>query len=176
MSKQNQTAERMAALERELAELKAAQPKPEPSREEQERATAKWIDEMHQMREGRMSLATPPSVVREMSVLDDHLVKEIALRDARAPTGRPGMIPGSQQPTSPRQSAGDGTGWAHEMPIGPSMHQRYVDAQLDAQDAKDRQERIQQAASAEMARKFAERSEKLQRLIEQNKKLIGKTK
>jgi hypothetical protein len=30
--------------------------------------------------------------------------------------------------------------------LGPSPHQRYVDAQLDAQDAKDKAERLAQAA------------------------------
>ena len=37
-------------------------------------------------------------------------------------------------------------GWHHEIPLGPSMHQRYVDAQLDAQDAKDRAELIERNA------------------------------
>jgi hypothetical protein len=32
------------------------------------------------------------------------------------------------------------------MPLGPSPHQRYVDAQLDAQDAKDHHERIVEEA------------------------------
>jgi hypothetical protein len=76
----------LAALRAEVDALKAAAPKPQPSAEERERATREWIDQMHQMREGRMSLATPPSVVRDMAVLDDNLVKGIALRDARAPT------------------------------------------------------------------------------------------
>ena len=62
----------IAALRKRIEELEAkATPKPQPSAAEQERATAKWIDEMHQMREGRMSLATPPSVVHDFAVLDD---------------------------------------------------------------------------------------------------------
>ena len=79
--------------------------------------------------------------------------------------------PSDQVVSAPR---GGGTGWVDPTPLGPSIHQRYVDAQLDHQDARDRQERIQQAASAETARKFAEQSEKLNQLIEQtNKKLAG---
>jgi hypothetical protein len=150
-----QTADEIAALRAEVEALKAAQPQPQPSAEERARADAKWRDEMHQMRERRMSLATPPSVVRDMAVLDDNLVKGIALRDARAPTGRPGAIPSNQQSTGGGSgAAGDGTGWSRSIPIGPSMHQRYVDAQLDAQDAKDRAER---AAQFKAIAKLAER-------------------
>ena len=76
----------LAALRAEIEELKAAQPKPEVSWEERERRAREWANEMHQMREGRMSQAMPPSVVRDFAVLDDRMVKEIALRDARAPT------------------------------------------------------------------------------------------
>ena len=61
----------IAALRAEVEALKAAQPKPQPSAEERAREIARWQDEMHQMREGRMSFATPPSVVRDWTVLDD---------------------------------------------------------------------------------------------------------
>ena len=57
MTKQS---DELAALRAEIEALKAAQPKPEPSAEERERARLKWIDEMHQMREGRMANATRP--------------------------------------------------------------------------------------------------------------------
>ena len=87
----------IAALRAEVEALKAAQPKPQPSAEERAREIARWQDEMHQMREGRMSFATPPSVVRDWTVLDDNLVKGVALRDARAPTSPSGTIPNSQQ-------------------------------------------------------------------------------
>jgi hypothetical protein len=169
MTKAEKQANEIAALRAEVEALKAAQPKPQPSREEQERATAKWIDEMHQLREGRMSLATPPSVVRDMAVLDDRLVKEIALRDTRAPTGRPGMIPSSQQSTGgsrPANVAGSGTGWAHETPIGPPPGLRYVDQQLDAQDAKDRAELIRQDAQLRTMEKLAEQTEALAKRME----------
>jgi hypothetical protein len=147
----------IAALRAEVEALKAAQPKPQPTAEERERATREWIDQMHQMREGRMSHATPPSVVRDWAVLDDRMVKEIALRDARAPTGPPGMIP-SSQPTGGGAAnvPGSGTGWAHEIPIGPPPGLRYVDAQLDAQDQKDRQELIEKKAREQALLKLAE--------------------
>jgi hypothetical protein len=150
----------IAALRAEVEALKAAQPKPPPSAEERERATREWMNEMHQMREGRMSLAMPPSVVRDFAVLDDALVKGIALRDARAPTGpsSQGAIPSSQQMTNvhPGGVPGGGTGWAREIPLGPSVHQRYVDQQLDAQDARDKAERIRQDAQLQAIQKLAE--------------------
>jgi hypothetical protein len=149
-------ADEIAALRAEVDALKAAQPKSQPSAEERERAVREWTDQVHQMREGRMANATPPSVVRDFAVLDDRLVKEIALRDARAPTGRPGVIPNNQQPAIPPSSAGDGTGWAREIPIGPPPGLRYVDAQLDAQDAKDRQELIEKKAREQALLKLAE--------------------
>jgi hypothetical protein len=150
----------IAALRAEVDALKAAQPKPEPSAEERERATREWIDKMHQMREGRMSLATPPSVVRDFAVLDDALVKGIALRDARAPVGpsSQGAIPSSQQVSNvhPGGVPGGGTGWAREIPLGPSPHQRYVDTQLDAADARDRAELIERDAKLKAMQKLAE--------------------
>jgi len=76
---------------------------------------------------------------------------------ARAPTGpsAQGAIPSSQQMSNVRGAnvAGSGTGWTREIPLGPSMHQRYVDAQLDAQDAKDRRELIEQKAREQAALK-----------------------
>jgi hypothetical protein len=55
-----------------------------------------------------------------------------------------------------RSSAGSGTGWAREIPFGPSPHHRYVDAQIDAQDAKDRRELIEQKAREQALLKAAE--------------------
>jgi hypothetical protein len=145
----------IAALRAEVEVLKAAQPKPQPSAEERAREIARWQDEMHRMREGRMSMATPPSVVRDWAVLDDATVKGIIRDNRNAPTGPTGAIPSSQQMSNVRDTnvAGSGTGWAHEIPLGPSVHQRYVDAQLDAQDAKDRRELIEQKAREQAALK-----------------------
>ena len=159
MTNKKQTADELAALRAEVEALKAAQPKPEPTAEERERATREWMNEMHQMREGRMAMATPPSVVRDFAVFDDALVKGIALRDARAPTGPSsrGAIPSSQQMSNvhPGGVPGGGTGWAREVPLGPSVHQRYVDAQVDHQDAKDRAELIERDAKLKAMQKLA---------------------
>src|SRR5262249_59618477 len=73
--------EKIAALEREVAALKA---KADPPKSDFVPMTdAEHRDWVHQMQERRMSMATPPSVVRDWAVLDDATVKGIALRDAR---------------------------------------------------------------------------------------------
>jgi hypothetical protein len=134
------TADKIAALEREVAELKASlAPKPQPSREDQERATAKWIDEMHQLREGRMAFATPPSVIRDFAVLDDRMVKEIALRDARAPTSPSSAIPGSRQATG--DGGGKGSGWVEPRPLTNPPGTPWVDAIAIADEVRQRKER-----------------------------------
>jgi hypothetical protein len=88
----------------------------------------------------------PPSALQAMVAAEPKGFMKGVVGDNRAPTS-PGMIP--NQPASggsgPANVPGSGTGWAREIPLGPSIHQRYVDAQIDAQDAKDR---------AELARKL----------------------
>ena len=93
---------------------------------------------MHQMREGRMSRAMPPSVVRDWAVLDDNLVKGIALRDARAPTSPSGTIPNSQQVGGRGPLPSSTPGWSEPQPLTnpPGIH--WVDAQLIADDVKQR--------------------------------------
>jgi hypothetical protein len=132
----------IAALRAEVEALKAAQPKPQPSAEERERATREWIDQMHQMREGRMSMATPPSVVRDFAVLDDRLVKEITLRDARAPTSPSGTIPNAKQ-----VSGGSGLlpsptpGWSEPRPLTNPPGTNWVDAIAIADDVRQRKDK-----------------------------------
>jgi hypothetical protein len=117
------TEEEIADLKRQLAEVKdamrAAQPKPKPSREEEERATAEWRDKMHQAAERRANSWTPPSVHQYFA--DGVTAADCAdlRQQAHRPIGRPGMIP--EQPTSggsPRPTAGDGTGWIDPVPVG----------------------------------------------------------
>jgi hypothetical protein len=81
-----------------------------------------------------------------VAAVPDHVIRDI-VRDNRAPTGPTGAIPTSQQSSGGGSAnvPGSGTGWAREIPIGPPPGLRYVDAQLDAQDARDR---------AELARKL----------------------
>jgi hypothetical protein len=144
--KKDETAERVAQLEKELAELKAKVSPPEPK---------PFVPQPYQRYDPTAGMTMPPSALRAMvDAVPDHVMRGI-VHDNRAPTGRPGMIP-EQQISEVRRGAGDGTGWAREIPIGPSMHQRYVDQQLDAQDAKDRAELIKRDAQLKALDQLAE--------------------
>ena len=139
----------IAALRREVAELKSAVKGAEPTDpRETARRIAEWENEMHQMREGRMRLATPPSVIRDFAVLDDRMVKEIALRDARAPTGpsSQGVIPSSQT-VSGVHVGGKSSGWVDPRPLSNPPGTNWVDAIAIADDVRQR---------AELARKLKE--------------------
>jgi hypothetical protein len=118
---------------------------------------AEHIDRMHRMREARMAMATPPEVIRDFAVLDDALVKGITLRDARAPTGRPGMITDSQQPTSPRSSAGSGTGWVAPTPLSNPPGVAQADRLMDEQDRRDRLELAERLAKQKAIEQLAEK-------------------
>jgi hypothetical protein len=132
----------MTKKDDELAKLKARV-------EELERAAAPpkpFVPEPYQRYDPTAGMSMPRRAV------PDHVLREIAMRDNRAPTGRPGMIPTNQQSSGGGGSAnvpGSGTGWAHETPIGPPPGIRYVDAQLDAQDAKDRAELVRRLGKGE---------------------------
>jgi hypothetical protein len=156
-------ADKIAKLEAEVAALKASQPKPAKSFEEMEREAREYASQMHELREGRMRYATPPSVVRDMA----GGVSEADCADLRRASHRP-TGPSPMSPSSPPATArsgggghvpGGGTGWSREIPIGPSMHQRYVDAQLDAADARDKAERMREHRLDALA-KLAEQAEK----------------
>jgi len=139
----------IAALRREVAELKSAVKGAEPTDpRETARRIAEWENEMHQMREGRMRLAAPPSVIRDFAVLDDRMVKEIALRDARAPTGpsSQGVIRSSQT-VSGVHVGGKSSGWVDPRPLSNPPGTNWVDAIAIADDVRQR---------AELARKLKE--------------------
>lgn len=137
------TEEEIADLKRQLAEVKdamrAAQPKPKPSREEEERATAEWRDKMHQAAERRANSWTPPSVHQYFA--DGVTAADCAdlRQQSHRPTGRPGMIPNSPQPTAgPANVAGGGTGWQNPIPISPPPGVAQCDKLMDEQDRRDR--------------------------------------
>ena len=130
------TEEEIADLKRQLAEVKdamrAAQPKPKPSREEEERATAEWRDKMHQAAERRANSWTPPSVHQYFA--DGVTAADCAdlRQQARRPSGRPGMIPA--QPTSSNRDMPDSnkSGWRDATPIGPPPGIDLIDRGVNA--------------------------------------------
>jgi hypothetical protein len=142
MTKADKQAKEIAQLKSEVEALKAAQPKPadpgsRPLTKQEQYDYQVWLDKLRHQRESFV-----PGWLREACAI---------AATARAPTGRPGVIPEAVRPSGPsgRPAAnvpGSGTGWSRETPLGPSPHQRYVDAQLDAADARDKAERIKQEA------------------------------
>ena len=76
--------EEIAALRKRVEELEAKAKPPEKS-DFKPKSDAEWRDEMHALAEKRMSMATPPSVVRDWAVIPDHIVKGI-VEDRHAPT------------------------------------------------------------------------------------------
>ena len=143
---------RIAALERQVAEMKAEIKASQPTVIDHEAAAKQHLDQMHQASERRMAnayipsraerdafnAATPPDVCRGLA------------QDGRAPLTPKGMLPTSNVHSGGRAPINT-TGWQNETPIGPSPHQRYVDAQLDAQDRRDRYEADQREAAIKQA-------------------------
>jgi hypothetical protein len=134
--------EELAALKKKVEELEAKVSPPKSTFVP--KTDAEWIDEMHRMREGRMSMATPPSVARYFADQDDRMVKEIALRDARAPTGpsSQGVIPSSQSMSNVRTGGSSSTpGWVDPTPLRNPDGTNWVDAIAIADDVRQRKER-----------------------------------
>jgi hypothetical protein len=134
----------ISALRAEVAELKNAlsgkEDKPPPKKEFKEESDAEWRDRMHQMRERQANLWMPPSAIQEMAGHPCNQVMAGVIRDRHAPTS-PGMISRSEQPSDVRGNVpGSGTGWAHEVPIGPPPGIQHVDAQLIADEVRQRAE------------------------------------
>jgi hypothetical protein len=149
--KSNKQADKIAALERELAEVKAAQDKAKPiDWAAEERATREYMSQMHDMRERRMSLATPPSVIRDFADGVSEANCRAIAATARAPTGPTTMAPSSPPVTGVRSGGGNvpgsGSGWAREIPLSSPPGVAQADRLMDAQDAKDKAERIREAA------------------------------
>jgi len=136
--------EELASLRKRVEELEA-KAKPPAKSDFVPKTDAEWIDEMHQMRERRMSLASNfhPDDLRAMErAAPTAMVKEIALRDARAPTGPSSAVPRSQQVSGDQgsgASAGSGgSGWRDATPIGPPPGIGWVDAQCIADEVRQR--------------------------------------
>jgi hypothetical protein len=137
----------LAALKARVEELERAAAPPKP-----------FKPPPHQQYDPTAGMSMPPSALAAMvAVVPDRMIQDI-VQDNRAPTGRPGMIPSSQQSTGggPANVPGSGTGWAHETPIGPPPGVAQADRLMDAQDAKDRAELIEREARFKAVEKLAE--------------------
>jgi hypothetical protein len=79
-----------------------------------------------------MAMATPPSVVRDWAVIPDHIVRGV-VNDRHAPTGpsSQGVIPSSQS-VSNVHTGGRGSGWSHEIPLGPQPGIDLIDRGVNA--------------------------------------------
>jgi hypothetical protein len=108
--------EELAKLKARVAELERANKPPEP-----------FKPEPYQRYDPTAGMSMPRSVMQEMAAaIPDHVVRNIAMRDNRAPTGpsSQGAIPSSQQVSNVRGTGGvpgGGTGWAHEVPLSPDQ-------------------------------------------------------
>ena len=78
----------LAALKREVAELKAKVDPPKSTFVPM--SDAEWRDRMHQAAERRMAMATPPSVVHDLAVIPDDVVKDIVSKGGIRGPGQPG--------------------------------------------------------------------------------------
>jgi hypothetical protein len=108
---------------------------------------AEWIDQMHQMRERRMALASNfhPDDLRAMeAACPTPMMKEIALRDARAPTGpsTAGVIPSSQTVTGVHTGGAPSStpGYVDPRLLSNPPGTNWVDAIAIADDARQRAE------------------------------------
>jgi hypothetical protein len=136
----------IAALRKRIEELEAKAKPPEP-----------FKPQPYQRYDPTERMCMPPSALAAMvNAVPDHVLRDIVRDNRGAPTGPTGAIPRSTGGGGPANVPGGGTGWAHETPIGPPPGLRYVDAQLDAQDAKDRQELVEKKAREQALLKLAE--------------------
>jgi hypothetical protein len=146
--------DRIAALEREVAALKAKAESP-PKSTFVPISDAEWRDQMHQLAEKRMSMAMPPAVAQELNVLDDNLCAGIR-QDRHAPTSARGMIPSSQQRADVRENSST-PGYSDPRPLSPPPGVAQADRLMDAQDARDRIELAQRIAAHEAAMRAAQK-------------------
>jgi hypothetical protein len=138
----------LAALKARVAELEARTKPPPP---------APPAPKGFQRYDYTAGMSMPASALRAMvQATPDAMVRDIAMRDGRAPTGpsAQGVIPASQ-PLSNVRVGGSGTGWAREIPLSNPPGVAILDRIMDAQDAKDRHELMVQEARRQALLKVA---------------------
>jgi hypothetical protein len=146
----------IAELKAELEKVKAALAPPPDDRA----AIGAWKDQMCELAERRMSLASPFSRA-DLAAFDaaapTSVVKDIALRDARAPTGRPGMIPSSQTVSGNVSGPPVATsGWRNASTLTPPPGVAQADRLMAAEDREFRRQRIIEEAERRALMKATE--------------------
>ena len=145
----------IAELKAEIEKLKAAVT---PTRSDPA-AEARFKDEMHAMAERRaerMSTFSREELADFERAVPTSIVKDIAMRDGRAPQGRPGVIP-NQQASDVRGPVGGTSGWREATPLANPPGVNWADRLMDHQDAVDRHDRIVEAARRDALVKIAEK-------------------
>jgi hypothetical protein len=130
-NKADKHAEEIAQLKKEVEALKAKVSPPKSTFKEM--SDAEHFDRIHQMRERQANSWMPPDVIREMVAAEPKgFMREVAMRDNRAPNNPGSMIP--QQPSNARSTnvPGSGTGWAAERPLGPQPGINLIDRGVNA--------------------------------------------
>ena len=147
MTMSDDDSKQIAELKAEVDKLKAAMT----SAPDDPQAAARWADEMHQLREGRMSAASAFSradLAAMEAACPGDTARAIAMRDNRAPTTPTSAIPGGQQigrvSSSPGLPGSNTSGWAREIPLSPPNGIGYVDRLLEVDSARQRGERMVQ--------------------------------
>jgi hypothetical protein len=123
------TDDELAALRKRVEELEAKAKPPEPEKP--------FVPPPYQQYDPTAGMCMPPSALREMAGHPCNQVMAGVIQDRHAPTGRPGMIPDSG---GPRPSVGSGTGWSPEVPLSNPPGTNWVDAQLIADEVRQRAE------------------------------------
>jgi hypothetical protein len=128
----------------ELAELKAKvaalEAKVDPPKSTfVEMSDAEHRDMVHQMRERQMNSWMPPSAVQDLVAAEPRGFMQGVLRDNRAPTGRPGMIPRTEEVSNAREPSPT-PGWLAPTPLSNPPGVAQADKLMDEQDRRDREE------------------------------------
>src|SRR5262245_10703601 len=118
--------EKIAALEREVAALKAAQPKPAPE---------PFKPEPYQRYDPTANMSMPRNALEAMVAAEPRgFMRDVALRDARAPNS-PSTIPrSSEQPVRPDSGPANTSGWRDATPLRPPPGVAQADKLMDEQD------------------------------------------
>jgi hypothetical protein len=125
--KDDDTKKEIDALKQEIAELKSAlsgkEDKPPPKKE--------FVPEHREPIDWTARMSMPRSAIEAMVAAEPKGFMAGVVHDNRAPTGRPGMIP-NQPPSGGGPVAGDGKGFAREIPIGPPPGIDLIDRAVNA--------------------------------------------